>query len=145
MPGRNRTDPDYLWHMWWPHWRWPLVAMAVVGFLGHLAFRIASDPLAAAELTGSYAPSVPWTLRGAAAFPQAITLDANGWLTVRTSMGTEQRNHWWWDADEGWLRCDLPELDRRIRGYRGWTGPVLYVRCAEPMNRPEEVRLERLD
>lgn len=129
--------------MWWMHWRWALAAIAVLGLLGLAASSIASRPLATEEVTGSYAPWVPWTLRSTATFPQAITIDANGWLTARTSTGTEQKNRWWWDAAEGWIRCDLPALDRRIRGYRGWTGTVLYFRCAVPMNQPEEVRLQR--
>ena len=145
MPGQYGTEIDYLWVTWWPRWRWALVAMALLGLFGLGAANIASSPLDIEEVAGSYAPSVPWTLRGTAAYPQAITIYANGWLSLRTSIGTEQRNRWWWDGDEGWVRCDLPELDRRIRGYRGWTGPVLYFRCAEPMNRPEEVRLQRLD
>lgn len=61
--------------------------------------------------------------------PATVELHPDGRIRTSGPGGTFNfEGTWTWDDPGGWVRSDVPELDHRIRGYRGWSGPKLFWR-----------------
>jgi len=94
------------------------------------------------QVVGTYRFVQP-SLYDVADAPATVELRSDGRIrTCGPQGGTIHEGTWSWDDTEGWVRSDVPELDRRIRGYLGWTGPKLFWRLQLNMHDPEELPLE---
>jgi hypothetical protein len=95
------------------------------------------------EVSGSYRPEVPFFLDNEVTWSR-IDLDIEGTLTMTDLNGsTTAKGTWWWDASEGLLHSDVPDLNERIFGHVGWMGKQLQWRCSRWST--EMVELHPLD
>lgn len=118
---------------------WGLLALAV----GCALVIMSRTELRDKEVAGVYVLEMPWAIGGRCDAPQRVELDTDGRMIVHEGTGGRLEGRWWWDGAGGWVRSDITDMDRRIRGYRGWTGPRIRYRCALRMGDPEEVRMRR--
>lgn len=122
-----------------------LLAITILCALWAAVVLVAFVPVEKDAVVGSYRLHSSWFLQKEAR-PARIDLDKDGELRVYAENGeVTLRAKWWWDAAEGFLRSDAHELDRRIRGYHGWTGTTLYWRLAPSFDYGEELEMQRLD
>lgn len=121
-----------------------LLAITILCALWAVAVLVAFSPVEKDAVVGNYRLGTSRFLQQEAR-PARIDLDGDGELRVYADNGeVTLRAKWWWDASEGFLRSDARELDRRIRGYHGWTGNTLYWRLAPGFDYGEELDLQRL-
>lgn len=115
---------------------WPVGILCLV-LLAVLLVHRSSARLDREQVAGSYRIKLPLLFDDTEA-PATVELHPDGRIGTYGPKGRAiQEGTWSWDRSEGWVRSDVPELDRRIRGYLGWTGPKLFWR-----NQPGTVDLE---
>jgi hypothetical protein len=122
--------------------RMQIIAMQLGGLvflvlLAVLVIHHSTARLDREQVAGSYRIKLPLPFDDTEA-PATVELHPDGRIGTYGPKGRAiQEGTWSWDRSEGWVRSDVPELDRRIRGYLGWTGPKLFWR-----NQPGTVDLE---
>jgi len=122
-----------------------LLAITILCALWAVAVLVAFSPVEKDAVAGSYRLGTSLFLQQETR-PARIDLDPDGELRVYAENGEVfVRAKWWWDAAEGSVRSDAIELDRRVRGYHGWTGTTLYWRLAQSFDYGEELDLQRMD
>ncbi len=122
-----------------------LGGLVLLVLLAVLAIHHSHARLDREQVAGSYRMELPLLFQDTEA-PATVELHPDGRLRTSGPGGAfDLEGTWTWDRAEGWVRSDVPELDRRIRGYLGWTGPKLFWRNQPGTDDLEEFTLETME